>query len=136
MRAGKTRHSATPARLAIEVGGDYFTLSGGRLIRVHHLGPAVTVYIGDESWSGSRKTPAQYRWISLDPRRLQCHDVAIGSFEDHSGWLAAASDHGYRPRLHARSGRARGAGSSCALQRSARTRAPSAAPNSAIAPCV
>ena len=52
----------------------------------------------------------------MDPRRLQRCDVAIGSFEDHSGWLAAASCHGYRPRLHARSVRARGAGSSCALQ--------------------
>ena len=43
MGPGKTRHPATPARLAVEVGGDYLTLSGGRLIRVHHLGLAVAV---------------------------------------------------------------------------------------------
>ena len=38
--------------------------------------------------------------------------MAIVPFKDHSGRLAAASCHGYRPRLHARSG----TGSSCALQ--------------------
>ena len=43
MGPGKTRHPATPTRLAVEVGDDYLTLSGGRLIRVHHLGPTVAV---------------------------------------------------------------------------------------------
>ena len=43
MGTGKTRHPSAPARLAVEVSRNYFTLSRGRLIRVHHLGPAVAV---------------------------------------------------------------------------------------------